>query len=86
MAGNSLITVRVTSIVLLDGNTAQIRFIRHLEQPGIDPVVRDFVATIGFTFNPRVERNLELVWQNPLGFTVTSYRVDAETLDPREAS
>ena len=29
----------------------------------------------------RVERTLEAVWQNPLGFTVTRYRIDAETLD-----
>jgi type IV secretory pathway component VirB8 len=31
-----------------------------------------------------VERNLERVWENPLGFTVTNYRVDAETLRARE--
>ena len=42
------------------------------------------MATIGFAFRPRVERTLEQVWANPLGFTVTRYRVDAETLRPRE--
>lgn len=42
-----------------------------------------FVATIGFSFAPRVERTLERLWANPLGFAVTSCRVDAETLDAR---
>ena len=47
----------------------------------MQPVVRAFVATVGFAFHPRTERTLEAVWKNPLGFTVTSYRIDAETLD-----
>ena len=77
----SLIRVRVRSITILNDNTAQVRFTRALEDPGLEPVVRAFVATVGFTFKPRTERNLEAVWKNPLGFTVTSYRIDAETLD-----
>lgn len=80
---NTLITVRIRSVSLLDDNTAQVRFMRHLERENLQPVERDFVATIGFEFRPRVERRLDQVWQNPLGFTVTSYRVDAETLNPR---
>ena len=80
----ALITVRITSISQLDPNTAQVRFTRRLEEPGARPVERDFVATVGFQFNPRVERRLELVWRNPLGFQVTGYRVDAETLQPRQ--
>ena len=79
-----LITVAITSIALLDDRTAQVRFSKRREDYGGNPVVRDFVATVGFAFNPRVERRLEDVWQNPLGFTVTSYRVDAETLHSRE--
>jgi type IV secretion system protein VirB8 len=78
---DSLIKVKVRSIAILNDATAQVRFTRQLEQPGLQPVVRAFVATVGFAFRPRVERTLEAVWQNPLGFTVTSYRVDAETLD-----
>ncbi len=77
----SLIRVRVRSITILNDNTAQVRFTRALEEPGLEPVVRAFVATVGFTFKPRTERTLEAVWKNPLGFTVTSYRIDAETLD-----
>lgn len=79
--------VTVVSIALLsetnDGGTAQVRFRKTLRQADEKPVERDFVATIGFVFEPRVERNLETVWRNPLGFAVTSYRIDAETLSPR---
>jgi len=78
---DSLIRVKVRSVAILNDTTAQVRFTRTLEQPGLQPVVRAFVATVGFAFQPRVERTLEAVWQNPLGFTVTSYRIDAETLD-----
>ncbi len=77
----SLIRVRVRSVTILNDTTAQVRFIRTLEEPGMQPVVRAFVATVGFAFRPRTERTLEAVWKNPLGFTVTSYRIDAETLD-----
>lgn len=80
---DALITVRIVSIVLLDENTAQVRLTRRLERPGVHAVERDFVATVGFEFRPRVERRLELVWRNPLGFVVTNYRVDAETLQSR---
>ncbi len=81
---NVLITVTITSISLLDRNTAQVRLSKRREAPGAPTVVRDFVATVGFRFNPQVERQLEDVWRNPLGFEVTSYRVDAETLQSRE--
>ena len=78
---DSLIRVKVRSVAMLNETTAQVRFTRTLEQPGLQPVVRAFVATVGFAFQPRVERTLEAVWRNPLGFSVTSYRIDAETLD-----
>ncbi|TPE47312.1 virB8 family protein [Amaricoccus solimangrovi] len=68
----TLIRVVVRSVTVLNDATAQIRFTRKLEQPGLPPVSRAFVATVGFAFRPRTERTLEAVWQNPLGFTVTS--------------
>ena len=89
-AAQARVTVTVVSVALLSetdtGGTAQVRFRKTLRQAGERPVERDFVATVGFAFEPRVERNLETVWANPLGFTVTSYRVDAETLAPRRPS
>lgn len=79
-----VIRVTVKSVAVLDDDTAQVRFSRTREAAGERPVSRDFVATLGFAFRPRVERRLEAVWRNPLGFTVTAYRVDAETLTSRE--
>jgi type IV secretion system protein VirB8 len=80
---DTVITARVRSVSILDEDTAQVRFVRHMEQEGTNPVERDFVAVVGYRFEPRTERTLDQVWRNPLGFTVTGYRIDAETLDPR---
>ena len=85
-ATRSRLLVKIISITLLTDTTAQVRFRKTLETEGERPVERDFVATVGFEFQPRVERNLEDVWNNPLGFIVTSYRVDAETLNERRAT
>ena len=82
----SRLLVKIVSIALLNDTTAQVRFRKTLETEGERPLERDFVATVGFVFEPRVERNLEDVWKNPLGFVVTNYRVDAETLSNRGAS
>lgn len=82
----SRLLVRIISIAQLTETTAQVRFRKTLETEGERPVERDFVATVGFQFQPRVERNLEDVWKNPLGFIVTNYRVDAETLTNRKAN
>lgn len=76
--------VVVKSVTVLSETTAQVRFTKRREVSGERAISRDFVATLGFAFNPRVERTLEAVWRNPLGFTITSYRVDAETLTSRE--
>ena len=81
--GETVITTRIRSVSVLDEDTAQVRFVRRLEREGIAPVERDFVAVVGYAFEPRTERTLDQVWRNPLGFTVTGYRIDAETLDPR---
>ncbi|MFK5980826.1 MAG: type IV secretion system protein [Rhizobiaceae bacterium] len=85
-ASRSRVRTTIVSITLLTEKTAQVRFRKTLETQGEKPVQRDFVATVGFEFNPRVERNLEAVWQNPLGFVVTNYRIDAETLTNRGPS
>lgn len=82
----SRLVVKVISITLLTESTAQVRFRKKLETEGEKPVERDFVATVGFEFQPKVERNLESVWKNPLGFAVKNYRIDAETLSNRGAS
>ncbi len=85
-SNRSRLLVKIVSITLLTDATAQVRFRKKLETEGERTVERDFVATVGFEFQPRVERNLEDVWKNPLGFAVSSYRVDAETLNERRQS
>ena len=44
-------------------------------------MTQPFVATVEFAVEPKTERSLAHVWENPLGFTVSAYRVDAETLE-----
>ena len=77
---NAQVDVRVRAITFLEENVAQVRFDKRLARPNQKPVTQTFIATVGFEFAPRRERALERVWENPLGFTVTAYRVDAETL------
>ena len=74
------VSVRVRAINFLEPLVAQVRFEKTLRRARAEPVTRSFVATIGFEFDPRQERRLERVWENPLGFAVTTYQVDAETL------
>jgi len=84
-AARSRLLVEIVSITLLTEKTAQVRFRKTLETEGEKAVERDFVATVGFEFKPKIERNLQSVWKNPLGFIVTNYRIDAETLSSRGA-
>ena len=77
---NSEVDVRIRSITFLQPTVAQIRFEKRLSRPNQAPVTQPFVATVGFAFDPRRERSLERVWENPLGFAVSAYRVNAETL------
>lgn len=74
------VTVRVKTITFLEPTVAQVRYEKTLRTPRQESVTRPFVAIIGFEFAPREERALERVWENPLGFTVTSFNVSAETL------
>lgn len=74
------VTITVKAINFLEPLVAQVRFEKTLRRTRQQTVTRAFVATIGFEFEPRRERQLQRVWENPLGFVVSTYRVDAETL------
>ena len=76
----SEIRVRIIAITFLDRSVAQVRFEKQLMHPQKAPVTQTFIATVGFDFEPRRERSQKRVWENPMGFLVTDYRVDAETL------
>ena len=78
----SKIEVIIKSVNQLDTGVAQVRFTRTLRKPRDNrTVTRGYVATIGYEFRPETKTTLEEVWGNPLGFVVTSYRIDAETLE-----
>lgn len=72
-------TIDVLSITEVGPNTAQIRFTKTLTKPDEPRRVGKFYATVLFEFRPQANANLNLVWENPFGFTVTSYRVTSET-------
>lgn len=76
----SEVSIRIKAINFLQPQVAQVRFEKTLRRPRQEAVTRSFVATVEFEFEPRRERQLQRVWENPLGFTVTTFRVDAETL------
>jgi type IV secretion system protein VirB8 len=75
------VTVTVRRITFLTPTVAQVRFLKTLRQTKQTPITQPFVATVEFAFAPKTERSLAHVWENPLGFIVSAYRVDAETLE-----
>ncbi|MDR6101883.1 type IV secretion system protein VirB8 [Agrobacterium larrymoorei] len=58
---------------------ARIRITKYREEKGREAAERTFVATVGYLFQPKENAKLEEVWKNPLGFSVLTYRIDAET-------
>jgi len=60
---------------------ARVRVTKTREEKGRQTAQRSYVATVGYQFIPQQNAKLETVWKNPLGFTVLSYRIDAETAD-----
>lgn len=76
------IDVVIRSVNQFGDGVAQVRFTKTLRMPrDARTVTRGYVATIAFEFRPETKQLLQDVWGNPLGFVVTSYRVDAETLE-----
>lgn len=75
------VSVTVRRITFLTPTVAQVRFLKTLRQTKQAPITQPFVATVEFSFSPKTERSLAHVWENPLGFIVSAYRVDAETLE-----
>ncbi|MGO6747981.1 virB8 family protein [Rhizobium ruizarguesonis] len=61
------------------GDVARVRITKIREEKGGRSAERSFIVTIGYAFHPKDNATLATVWHNPLGFTVTSYRIDAET-------
>lgn len=86
------IRVRLLSIVLVgDAGTtpkgATVRFQRSLfdKQSGVSQPLDSKIATLAFTYKPGLEMDDRDRVQNPLGFWVTSYRVDNDYATPPPA-
>lgn len=80
------IRVRILSIVLLGGGPnsgpkgATVRFQRSLydKQTGASHPLDNKLATLEFTYKPNLKMDEQYRIENPLGFQVTSYRVDSD--------
>ena len=80
MRPGGTINVQVRSVSPLDSRRALVRFTTVRTEPGAQPQPPEYwVAVLGYGFSnaPMSETDRLL---NPLGFQVTSYRRDAETL------
>lgn len=75
------VNVDILSITPVADKTAQVRFTKTLKQAGEPDRIGKFYATITYVFQPTQQSAVELVWENPFGFIVTSYRVTAESLE-----
>ncbi|WP_314963782.1 type IV secretion system protein [Bradyrhizobium cosmicum] len=79
------VEVKSVSLMPSDGRNprdlARVRIVKYREHKGQETVRRSYVVTIGYQFKPQINVSLEAVWKNPLGFGVSSYRIDAETAD-----
>lgn len=80
------IPVRILSIVLIGATTktppkgATVRFQRSLfdKQTGATRPMDSKIATLEFTYKPHLKMDEQHRVENPLGFQVTSYRVDSD--------
>lgn len=79
------IRVRILSIQLIDGpdgtaNGATVRFQRSIydKASGSSRPLDSRIATLGFTYNLALRMDEPDRLENPLGFQVTSYRVDTD--------
>lgn len=80
-----VVTIKSVSITpspdSLQSGTASVRLVKRREASSTDFIERSYIATVGYKFEPTVGATLESVWKNPLGFTVLTYRLDAEVLE-----
>lgn len=80
-ANKTRIVPTVRSIQPNGNGQATIRFsTKEIQSNGARPTVRNWIATVGYSY-VSAPMKLEDRRINPLGFQVTSYRVDSETLN-----
>lgn len=70
-------SIEIRSISFISDKVGQIRFSRVVEGTGANAVRSDWLATVQFDFGDKPTSDATRFY-NPLGFVVTSYRVDSE--------
>lgn len=77
---NGQVDVTVNSVVFMSRKVAQVRFTRRERTRSDSPMVETrWIATVTYEYvNPPVAEKARLV--NPVGFRVTDYRLDPETV------
>jgi type IV secretion system protein VirB8 len=72
--------VEVLSINRIGENRATVRLRKRLTSPqGVQAGL--FTATLMFGFRPEERRQIDDVWTNPFGFTVTEYAIRSDRLE-----
>lgn len=78
-----IVDVEVTSVTFIGQRHAQVRYVRREKRDGpatVNPSETSWIATINYEYvNPPMTEAARLV--NPVGFRVTEYRVDPETVE-----
>lgn len=74
--GTEVRAVTLKSVTLLSGNAGQVRFFTEVAQPA-GTLRNDWIATIRYDYVNTPTQLRDRI-DNPLGFQVTSYRVDQE--------
>jgi type IV secretion system protein VirB8 len=76
--------IEVRSAVLLGDALGQVHFTATLTKPTLAPISENYIATVEFQY-VAARADFAQRLRNPLGFVVTSYRVDQESL-PKEST
>ncbi|HHJ1229554.1 TPA: virB8 family protein [Proteus mirabilis] len=83
LTNRNKIQVKVNGITFLNDSTAQIRFTKMISELDGKPAVgykpSKWIATVTFDLSKKINTEQERLI-NPLGLSVTSYRVDAEVI------
>lgn len=74
---NARLDVEILSVSRIGDNRATVRLRKRLSsQAGAQTGM--FTVTLMFEFRPQESRQLDEVWTNPFGFTVTEYAVRSD--------
>ena len=76
----SRMDVQILSVTLISEDRAQVRLRKRLTN--LDGTTEGlFTATLAYEFRTDEARDLEAVWGNPHGFTVTEYSINSDRLE-----